>query len=121
MSIDLQPFIELLDYPIYVVTTCKWHRGAHGMPLLDDAAGWFVGEIIERFDVGDHQALLLAPVAVGAAAANGRPSASLMSVTSTPDTNPNAEDGEPAGSVWFAIAAGDEAFAEHRQFGSDPE
>jgi flavin reductase (DIM6/NTAB) family NADH-FMN oxidoreductase RutF len=23
MSIDLQPFIELLDYPIYVVATCS--------------------------------------------------------------------------------------------------
>jgi len=42
---------------------CAWHDGPHGVPLLDGAAAWFVGEIVDRLDVGDHCGLLLAPVA----------------------------------------------------------
>ena len=33
------------------------------MPILSDASAWFVGRILERFDVGDHVAHLLEPVA----------------------------------------------------------
>lgn len=42
---------------------CAWHRGPGGMPILDDAAGWFVGEVVSYYDVGDHEGFLLAPVA----------------------------------------------------------
>ena len=42
---------------------CAWHSGPHGMPILDDAAGWFVGEVLSRYDVGDHVGFLLEPVA----------------------------------------------------------
>lgn len=42
---------------------CAWHRGAHGQPILDEAAAWFVGEILERIDLGDHHGFLLAPIA----------------------------------------------------------
>jgi flavin reductase (DIM6/NTAB) family NADH-FMN oxidoreductase RutF len=41
---------------------CSWHRGPEEMPILDDAAAWFVGEIVERFSLGDHVGHLLAPV-----------------------------------------------------------
>ena len=41
---------------------CGWHEGPHGLPILDDAAGWFVGEILDRYDVGDHIGHLLEPV-----------------------------------------------------------
>lgn len=41
---------------------CSWHSGPDGMPILDDAAAWFVGEILERFPLGDHVGHLLAPV-----------------------------------------------------------
>ena len=41
---------------------CAWHEGPHGVPVLDDAAAWLVGEIIDRLDVGDHRGLLLRPV-----------------------------------------------------------
>jgi flavin reductase (DIM6/NTAB) family NADH-FMN oxidoreductase RutF len=44
---------------------CAWHDGPHGVPLLDGAAAWFVGEIAERLDLGDHCGLVLVPVAVG--------------------------------------------------------
>lgn len=41
---------------------CSWHRGAHDMPILDEAAGWFLGRIIERLDLGDHVGHLLEPI-----------------------------------------------------------
>jgi flavin reductase (DIM6/NTAB) family NADH-FMN oxidoreductase RutF len=42
---------------------CEWHPGPHGMPILADAAGWFVGEVRSRYDMGDHIGHLLEPVA----------------------------------------------------------
>lgn len=39
-----------------------WRAGPHGVPLLDDAPSRFVGEVVARFDVGDHEGFLLAPV-----------------------------------------------------------
>ncbi|MDT5235844.1 MAG: hypothetical protein QOF47_1831 [Mycobacterium sp.] len=42
---------------------CAWHSGPHGLPVLEDAAGWFVGEVRNRYDVGDHVGFLLEPVA----------------------------------------------------------
>lgn len=40
-----------------------WHEGPHGVPILDDAAGWFVGEVLGRYELGDHVGHLLEPVA----------------------------------------------------------
>lgn len=42
---------------------CAWHSGPAGMPILDDAAAWFVGKTLDRLDVGDHVGYLLEPVA----------------------------------------------------------
>lgn len=42
---------------------CTWHSGPHGLPILDDAAGWFAGAVLSRYDVGDHVGFLLEPVA----------------------------------------------------------
>ena len=44
-------------------TRCAWHLGPNGMPILDDAAGWFVGDVLSRYDVGDHVGFLIEPVA----------------------------------------------------------
>jgi flavin reductase (DIM6/NTAB) family NADH-FMN oxidoreductase RutF len=41
---------------------CAWRAGPHGLPILDDAAGWFAGEVLDRYDVGDHVGFLLQPV-----------------------------------------------------------
>jgi flavin reductase (DIM6/NTAB) family NADH-FMN oxidoreductase RutF len=41
---------------------CAWHRGPEGLPILDDAAAWFVGKILDRFSLGDHVGHLLEPV-----------------------------------------------------------
>jgi flavin reductase (DIM6/NTAB) family NADH-FMN oxidoreductase RutF len=43
---------------------CAWREGPFGIPVLDDAPGWFAGRILERHDAGDHVALLLDPVEV---------------------------------------------------------
>ncbi|GBE66354.1 oxidoreductase [Mycobacterium sp. MFM001] len=42
---------------------CSWHSGPEAMPILDDAAAWFVGKTLDRIDVGDHVGYLLEPVA----------------------------------------------------------
>ena len=42
---------------------CRWHSGPHGLPILADAAGWFAGAVLGRFDLGDHVGILLEPVA----------------------------------------------------------
>ncbi|MBV8927993.1 MAG: flavin reductase family protein [Mycobacteriaceae bacterium] len=41
---------------------CAWHSGPHGVPVLDDAVGWFVGTVLARIDAGDHVGYLLEPV-----------------------------------------------------------
>jgi flavin reductase (DIM6/NTAB) family NADH-FMN oxidoreductase RutF len=46
---------------------CAWTEGVGGVPILDGAAAWLVGRIIERFDLGDHVGHLLAPVSGGTA------------------------------------------------------
>jgi flavin reductase (DIM6/NTAB) family NADH-FMN oxidoreductase RutF len=42
---------------------CAWSEGPFGIPVLDEAPGWFAGRILARNDAGDHMALLLEPVA----------------------------------------------------------
>jgi flavin reductase (DIM6/NTAB) family NADH-FMN oxidoreductase RutF len=41
---------------------CAWHSGPHGLPILDDAAGWFAGAVLSRYDLGDHVGFLLEPL-----------------------------------------------------------
>jgi len=41
---------------------CSWHRGPADLPILDDAAAWFAGQILDRFTLGDHVGHLLEPV-----------------------------------------------------------
>ena len=40
---------------------CDWHAGPHELPILDNAAAWFSGRILEHLELGDHVAFLLAP------------------------------------------------------------
>ncbi|PRI12771.1 flavin reductase [Mycobacterium shigaense] len=40
---------------------CSWHPGPAQTPILDDAAAWFAGRILERFSLGDHVGHLLEP------------------------------------------------------------
>jgi flavin reductase (DIM6/NTAB) family NADH-FMN oxidoreductase RutF len=41
---------------------CQWKTGPKDLPILTDASAWFVGRILERFDVGDHVGHLLEPI-----------------------------------------------------------
>lgn len=41
---------------------CNWRPGPHGLPILEDAAGWFGGKVRSRYDLGDHVGFLLDPV-----------------------------------------------------------
>lgn len=41
---------------------CHWHSGPAQTPILDDAAAWFAGRILDRFSLGDHVGHLLEPV-----------------------------------------------------------
>ncbi|HEX4392573.1 MAG TPA: flavin reductase family protein [Mycobacterium sp.] len=42
-------------------TRCRWSVGPHDVPVLGDAAAWFVGRIEARLEFGDHVGHLLAP------------------------------------------------------------
>ena len=42
---------------------CAWHEGPAGLPILDDLPNWFAGRIRERIPAGDHDALILHPIA----------------------------------------------------------
>ena len=66
---------------------CSWHTGPQGMPILDDAAGWFVGRTLERIDLGDHIGYLLDPVA----GAVNDPSNDLVMLTDVADLTPGHE------------------------------
>ncbi len=41
---------------------CRWRPGPDGLPILTDATGWFVGDVLNRIDMGDHVGFLLEPV-----------------------------------------------------------
>lgn len=43
---------------------CDWSEGPGGIPVLAGVPGWFAGSVLDRFDLGDHCALWLEPVAV---------------------------------------------------------
>jgi flavin reductase (DIM6/NTAB) family NADH-FMN oxidoreductase RutF len=45
---------------------CEWHDGPDGVPVLDAAAGWFVGRVLDRLDTGDHLGFVLEPTAAQA-------------------------------------------------------
>jgi flavin reductase (DIM6/NTAB) family NADH-FMN oxidoreductase RutF len=67
---------------------CGWHSGPNGLPILDDAAGWFAGVVLSRYDLGDHVGFLLEPAA-GSAPAEFEP---LVTFADVRDLDP----GHPA-------------------------
>jgi flavin reductase (DIM6/NTAB) family NADH-FMN oxidoreductase RutF len=40
---------------------CQWRPGPDDVPVLDDAAAWFSGPIIDQIPLGDHVGFLLEP------------------------------------------------------------
>jgi len=65
-----------------------WRPGPGGAPVLDDCAAWMAVGILDRFDVGDHQALYTSPIDAGPGRAPG-----LLTL----GTAPSLEAGHPAG------------------------
>ena len=41
---------------------CEWREGPAGVPILEGCGNWFAGEILTRFDLGDHTGFLLRPI-----------------------------------------------------------
>jgi flavin reductase (DIM6/NTAB) family NADH-FMN oxidoreductase RutF len=66
---------------------CPWRRGNLGVPILERAPAWFVGRIVDRLDLGDHEGLLLEPSDVG-----GRTPAAPLMFSAVRDLEP----GHPA-------------------------
>jgi len=66
---------------------CPWRSGPNGMPVIDDAAGWFVGEVLSRCDLGDHVGFLLEPVH-GSAPEKFEP---LVTISDVRDLDPGHE------------------------------
>lgn len=46
---------------------CSWHPGPGGVPLLDGCRRLFVGHVLSRVPLGDHEGLVLEPVFVESA------------------------------------------------------
>lgn len=56
-------FGELTGDVVDKLSLVPWRTGPLGVPVLEDAAGWFAGRIIDRLDLGDHVGHVLEPVA----------------------------------------------------------
>jgi flavin reductase (DIM6/NTAB) family NADH-FMN oxidoreductase RutF len=42
---------------------CAWHEGPERLPILDDLPNWFAGRILHRLGDGDHDVIVLEPLA----------------------------------------------------------
>lgn len=54
-------FGELTGDDVDKFARCSWREGPHGLPVLDEAAGWFTGRILGKTALGDHVGFLLEP------------------------------------------------------------
>jgi flavin reductase (DIM6/NTAB) family NADH-FMN oxidoreductase RutF len=64
-------FGELTGDDVDKFAGIAWRPGPDGVPILDDCAAWLAVGILDRFDVGDHQALYTSPIEAGAGPAPG--------------------------------------------------
>jgi flavin reductase (DIM6/NTAB) family NADH-FMN oxidoreductase RutF len=42
---------------------CAWHEGPERLPILDELPNWFAGRILHRLSDGDHDVIVLEPLA----------------------------------------------------------
>jgi flavin reductase (DIM6/NTAB) family NADH-FMN oxidoreductase RutF len=66
---------------------CQWQPGPTGAPILDSCAAWLEGREIDRWSVGDHEALLMRPESGGRGQSPG-----LLTLRTAPAIHP----GHPA-------------------------
>jgi flavin reductase (DIM6/NTAB) family NADH-FMN oxidoreductase RutF len=76
-------FAEASGDTVDKFSRCRWHPGVTGAPVLSECAAWVEGRVLDRWSVGDHQALLVRPVAGG----RGAPGP-LLTFQGSPDFDP---------------------------------
>ena len=54
-------FGELTGDDVDKLALVPWTEGPGGVPVLDDAAAWFVGRVLAHHDLGDHTGFVLEP------------------------------------------------------------
>lgn len=59
---------------------CSWQVGSSGAPILSECAAWLGGRVLDRFGVGDHEALLMRPTEGGTGRHRG-----LLTLRNSPD------------------------------------
>lgn len=62
---------------------CLWHTGVTGSPVLSGCTSWLECLVIDRWSVGDHQALLVRPVTGGSGT-----SQDVLTARDSPDLQP---------------------------------
>jgi flavin reductase (DIM6/NTAB) family NADH-FMN oxidoreductase RutF len=62
---------------------CEWHPGPSGAPVLDRCAAWLDGREIDRWSVGDHEAILMHLESGGRGQSSG-----LLTVKTAPHIQP---------------------------------
>jgi len=81
-------FAETSGDTVDKFSQCTWHTGVTGAPVLSECVAWLEGSIIRRWSVGDHQALLIRPVAGGPGAPGD-----VLTIRTAPEFRP----GHPSG------------------------
>jgi flavin reductase (DIM6/NTAB) family NADH-FMN oxidoreductase RutF len=66
-----------------------WHDGPDGVPVLEGAAGWFSGRIVDTHPYGDHVGFVLEPDA--ADAADAPDTGALLMFSDVRDLDPGHE------------------------------
>jgi flavin reductase (DIM6/NTAB) family NADH-FMN oxidoreductase RutF len=64
---------------------CSWRPGPSGVPILDDCPRRFVGEVLDRFPLGNHTGFLLAPAEPSSAEAVGDPAGRALMFSDVAD------------------------------------
>ena len=54
-------FGEMTGDEVDKLSETSWARGPEATPILQACPDWFVGRIVDRFDVGDHVGFVLKP------------------------------------------------------------
>ncbi|MGB3304055.1 flavin reductase family protein [Gordonia sp. (in: high G+C Gram-positive bacteria)] len=71
---------------------CVWSEGPFGQPILRDAGIWFVGEVLERLDVGgDHSCYVLEPLEGGSAGDGAAERGAWIAASQVQDLHPGHE------------------------------
>ncbi|WP_330230144.1 CinA family protein [Nocardia sp. NBC_00508] len=103
-------------------------RLAATLGAAPNSADWFRGGVVaysaevKRTVLGAPDVPVVSRTAAEAMAEGVRSLLkSVAAVAVTGVGGPDPQDGEPAGSVWFAVATDDDVHAWHRQFDGEPE